>query len=130
MNSPDAERPTTVVLVVEDEKSLLEITTLRLRELNCRVIGAGDPEEALTKYDEHQAEIDFVFTDLRMGGMGGQGLIEHLIARRPEVKIVATSALLDELDSLRGKWGNRVRMLLKPYSVEELKVLLAVEGAV
>jgi translation initiation factor IF-1 len=64
---------------------------------------------------------------LRMGGIGGQGLIEHLIGLDNGVRIVATSALLDELDSVRARWGDRVRLMLKPYDLEELKVLLRIE---
>jgi two-component system, cell cycle sensor histidine kinase and response regulator CckA len=125
--NPAPEVPRRVVLLVEDERSLLEITTLRLEDLGCKIFGAEGPEQAIALFDEHGKSIDFVFTDLRMGGIGGQGLIEHLIGLDNGVRIVATSALLDELDSVRARWGDRVRLMLKPYDLEELKVLLRIE---
>ncbi len=117
------------VLVVEDEKQLLEITSLRLASLGCEVHEASSGERALEIYREHGRHIDFVFTDLRMDGIGGIALIERLLEIDPEVRIVAVSALIDELDTVRNRWGGRVRMMLKPYNTEELQVLLRLEGA-
>jgi CheY-like chemotaxis protein len=125
--SEEENLPPIVVLLVEDETSLLEITTLRLQDMNCEVIGASDPVTALEKFEAEKGRINFVFTDLRMKGMGGRGLIERLLERDPKVRIVATSALIEELDGVRNTWGDRVRLMLKPYNTEELRVLLQLE---
>lgn len=119
--------PPPVVLLVEDEKSLLEITAYHLRDLGCEVLCADGPEPALEIYAQQGPRIDFVFTDLRMAGIGGRGLIDRLMTQDPEVRVVATSALIDELDAVRERWGERVRLMLKPYDAEELEVLLRVE---
>lgn len=116
-----------VVLLVEDELGLLEITSIRLADLGCEVITADDPQKALLLYEAHGPRIDFVFTDLRMRGMGGFGLIERLLDLDPAVRIVATSALIEELDAVRATWGDRIRLILKPYNFEELQVLLRLE---
>lgn len=116
------------VLVVEDEAQLLEITSLRLESLGCEVLEARNGVEALEVYQANQDRVDFVFTDLRMDGMGGFELIEKLIEIDPEVRVVAASALIDELDAVRQRWSGQVRMMLKPYNTEELKMLLRLEG--
>ncbi|WP_221030516.1 response regulator [Actomonas aquatica] len=124
---PESRNP--LVLVVEDEEKLLEITTIRLEDLGCDVLGAENATKALELYREHGAQVDFVFTDLRMDGMSGFELIAALLELNPEVRIVAVSALIDELDAVRARWGDRVRMMLKPYNTEELQMLLRLESA-
>lgn len=127
--SPDAtDLPCPVVLLVEDEKQLLEITSIRLTSLGCDVLEATSGEQALDLFARHRDQIDFVFTDLRMNGMGGFALIDHLLKLDPQVRIVAASAIIDELDHVRSRWGERVRMMLKPYDSEQLEVLLRLES--
>ena len=127
--SPDAtDLPCPVVLLVEDEKQLLEITSIRLTSLGCDVLEATSGEQALELFAQHRDQIDFVFTDLRMNGMGGFALIDHLLKLDPQVRIVAASAIIDELDHVRNRWGERVRMMLKPYDSEQLEVLLRLES--
>ncbi|MCC5024455.1 MAG: hypothetical protein J6386_17440 [Candidatus Synoicihabitans palmerolidicus] len=54
-------------------------------------------------------------------------MIDCLFEIDPKVRVVAASALLEELDSVRAKRGERVRFILKPYDVEHLQGLLALE---
>jgi len=115
------------VLVVEDERQLLALTGTRLEALGCRVWLTGTAHEARVIYAAECAAIDFVFTDLRLEGGSGRQLVADLIALDPTVQIVAVSALLEELDQLRERWGSRVRYLLKPYTAADLQALLAVE---
>ncbi len=94
-------------------------------QLGCRVLSAESGEAGLALFQREP--VNFVFTDLRLGGMGGDGLIDALIAQNPGVAIVATSALLEELDVVRLKWGKRVRYLLKPYRMNDLRAILAMD---
>ncbi len=128
MSTAESEFKSPCVLVVEDEAQLLEITSLRLANLGCEVHEAGSGEQALEIYREHGRDINFVFTDLRMDGISGFELIERLLELNPEVRVVAVSALIDELDAVRNRWGGRVRMMLKPYNTDELQVLLRLES--
>ena len=128
MSTDVPELPCPVVLLVEDEKQLLEITSIRLTSLGCDVLEALSGEQALELFEQHRERIDFVFTDLRMNGMGGFALIDQLLKLDPKVRIVAVSAIIDELDNVRARWGDRVRMMLKPYDTEELQVLLRLES--
>ena len=127
MSTDVPDLPCPVVLLVEDEKQLLEITSIRLTSLGCDVLEAPNAEKALELFVQHRERIDFVFTDLRMNGMGGFALIDHLLKVDPDVRIVAASAIIDELDHVRTQWGDRVRMMLKPYDTEQLQVLLRLE---
>lgn len=129
MPDPLPQSPLPVVLVVEDEPELLHLTQGHLTRRGCRVVGATSAEVALVHFREQP--IDLVFTDLRLGGMGGDGLIARVIAARPDVQVVATSALMDELDRVQDQWGRRVRYLLKPYRSADLDAMVAVEvGAI
>lgn len=110
--------------MVEDDVDLLGVAALRLESMGCEVIGVESAEEALRLIETMCDRINVVFTDLRLGGIDGAGLIEQLNEVAPDLPIVATSALIEELDVVRARWGNRVRLIPKPYQFEDLRILL------
>ena len=81
------------ILVVEDDARVRRVAVARLRGLGYRVIEAGDAAAALAALSHHP-EIAMIFTDVVMpGGMSGDELAEAALARRPDVKILFTSAM-------------------------------------
>lgn len=117
-----------VVLVVDDEAAILEMTKATLEVHGYRVLTAKDGAEAVAVYAQHAADIRVVVTDMVMPVMSGPTLIRVLqnFSRCP--RIIAVGGLLDgdmieQMTSL-----DRIQCLQKPYSVE--KLLAAVKEAV
>ena len=81
------------ILVIDDEASILIITTQTLQAFGYRVLTATDGAEAVAVYAEHKNEIAAVLTDMMMPIMGGAAVIRALTKINPAVKIVATSGL-------------------------------------
>ena len=71
------------VMVVDDEESLLELTTLALRELGYEPVGYGSARAALEAYRPNPDDFDVLITDLRMPGMSGDALIREVRQLRP-----------------------------------------------
>jgi two-component system, cell cycle sensor histidine kinase and response regulator CckA len=109
-----------LILVVDDEASIREITKASLEAFNYRVLTAGDGIEAVAVYAEHKENICAVLLDMMMPLMDGPATIRALQRIKPTIKIIAASGLASNYkmdDSIR----NAVEAFLsKPYTAEEL----------
>ena len=82
------------VLVVEDDARSSAIAVELFMGLGLVVLSASTAEEALALLPKHP-EIAALFSDIRLPGMTGAELAEEVRKRRPDVKIVLTSAYVD-----------------------------------
>lgn len=109
-----------LILVVDDESAIREITKTSLQTYNYKALTASDGIEAVALYAEHQQEISVVVTDMMMPFMDGPTTIRTLQKINPQVKIIATSGLASS-DKLTTAVGAGVETFLsKPYTVKEL----------
>lgn len=113
-----APRPT-VVLVVDDDASVLFASRRILARYGCTVLEAPGGEEALQVVREHGPKIDVVLTDMRMPGMDGPTLASRLVTLLPAVRIVYMSGYADGLQEQELKAPGRA-FLAKPFTVEQL----------
>ncbi len=113
-----------VILLVEDNATVLSVTQSMLERLNYRVIAAGNGRDALALFDQPQNKIDLVLTDITMPEMGGLALSKALRARNSRVKVIAMSGypLKEETEDffIQGfeAW------LSKPLSIEKVAQVL------
>jgi PAS domain S-box-containing protein len=115
------------LLVVDDEASILTITSQTLEAFGYRVLTATDGADALSVYLQHKDEIAVVLTDMMMPVMDGPAMIHALMRVNPAVKIVAASGLKAN-DGLSKFSGVGVKhFLTKPYTAGTLlKTLRAI----
>ncbi|MGB7922852.1 MAG: response regulator, partial [Pyrinomonadaceae bacterium] len=114
-----------VILVVDDEESIRQITKGTLETFDYKVLVANDGTEALALYAEHRNEIKVVLTDMMMPFMDGPATIRALKKLNPQVKIIAASGLAANEKSAEAASAG-VRMFLpKPYTAEKLLKALA-----
>ena len=118
-----APRPT-VVLVVDDDASVLFASRRILSKFGYTVLEAPGGEEALQVVREHAPRIDVVLTDMRMPGMDGPTLASRLVALLPSVRIVYMSGYTDGLQEQELKAPGRA-YLAKPFTVDQLTDTLA-----
>ena len=109
-----------LVLVVDDESSMREVTKATLETYNYRVLTASNGIEAIALYArEHQA-IDLVIMDIMMPEMDGKTAIRTLKQINPEVNIVAVSGLITSQEIVNQLDGDVRAFMSKPYTNEEL----------
>jgi signal transduction histidine kinase/ActR/RegA family two-component response regulator len=115
------------VLVVDDEASVLTITSETLQTFGYRVLTATDGAEAVAIYAEHKHKIAVVLTDMSMPIMDGPASIRALMRIDPAIKIVATSGFSED-NRVAKVYGAGVKhFLTKPYTAGTLlKVMRAV----
>jgi PAS domain S-box-containing protein len=112
------------VLLVEDNPQVGEFATHALKELGFDSILAVDAVQALAKLAEHCGRFHIVFSDVVMPGMSGLELADEIGRLYPDVPVVLTSGYSHVLAQ---DGGRAVRLLQKPYSIDQLS--LALRGA-
>lgn len=114
-----------LVLVVDDEESIREITRGTLETFGYRVLVASDGTEAVALYAEKKDEIQVVLTDMMMPFMDGLATIRALRRLNPHVRIIAASGLAGSEKAAEAASLGVKAFLTKPYTAEKLLTLLA-----
>ncbi|NJD92430.1 MAG: response regulator, partial [Geobacter sp.] len=113
-----------MILLVEDEQTVLEIARDMLAMLGYTVITATNGQEALTAYRENSAEISIVVTDIEMPVMDGSQLIQELKKLDRQLPIIISSGFGDDDVNLRTDCAEVAGMLSKPYNFSQLQEVL------
>ena len=64
------------ILVIDDEKGILRVIEEALTKFGHQVELAADGYEGIQKFDD--GSYDIVITDLRMPGLDGKGVVQHI----------------------------------------------------
>jgi PAS domain S-box-containing protein len=113
-----------LILVVDDEASILDITKQTLRAFGYKVLTAEDGAQAIGLYAMHRAEIAVVLTDMMMPVMDGPALIAALRRIDPKARIIAASGLNANGNVARAASAGVKHFLAKPYSADTMLTLL------
>jgi PAS domain S-box-containing protein len=109
-----------LILVVDDEPLIQQVTKTLLENNNYRTLQANDGIEAIALYAEHKHEISVVLMDMMMPSMDGLTAIRTLQKLNPEIKAIAMSGLTSN-NQLAEVAGIGVKAFLsKPYTAQEL----------
>ena len=116
-----------IILVVDDEASILVITSQTLQAFGYQVLTATDGAEAVALYAQRRNEIAVVLTDMMMPVMGGEAVIRVLTRINPAIKIIAASGLCANVNLARVPGSGVEHFLTKPYTAGALlKTLRAI----
>ena len=107
----------TRILLVEDEESYRDPLTYQLEREGFDVVTAATGPEALTKFDEHGA--DLVLLDLMLPGLSGTEVCRRL-RLVSDVPVIMLTAKDDEIDKVVGLELGADDYVTKPYSSREL----------
>ncbi|MBW4612694.1 MAG: PAS domain S-box protein [Desmonostoc vinosum HA7617-LM4] len=109
-----------LILVVDDEAVIREITKLSLETYNYQVLTASDGVEAIAIYTQYQQEISVVLLDMMMPSMSGAIAIRKLKKINPDITIIATSGLLSHQNITEVAGMGVSAFLSKPCTAKEL----------
>jgi CheY-like chemotaxis protein len=113
-----------VVLLVEDEAVVREITGQVLQSAGYRVLASSTPTHALELAREHAWNVDLLLTDVVMPEMNGIDLAEKLRQLQPKLVTVFMSGYA-EGDLLRNIRAQSAMHIQKPFTVNFLLSRLA-----
>jgi two-component system cell cycle sensor histidine kinase/response regulator CckA len=109
-----------LVLVVDDEAPIRQITCRTLKENGYQVITANDGAEAVAVYAQNAAKIIVVLTDMIMPFMDGAATIRALHRINPEVRIIVASGMLTHKREAEAIGPGVRAFLSKPFTAEKL----------
>jgi PAS domain S-box-containing protein len=113
-----------LVLVVDDEAAICEITKATLEAYHYEVMTANDGIEAIALYAQHRDKIRVVLVDMMMPSMDGFTTIRTLHKIDPQVNVIAVSGLNSNQQSAMLSGVGVKAFLAKPYTAEKLLKIL------
>jgi CheY-like chemotaxis protein len=113
-----------VILLVEDEPIVREVTRDVLRHAGYAVLEAGSPGEALHMATEHAGRIDLLLTDVVMPEMNGVDLAQRLQSAQANLITVFMSGYAEGELALKIRRASAVH-IQKPFTMEVLLTRVA-----
>jgi two-component system cell cycle sensor histidine kinase/response regulator CckA len=107
-----------MILVVDDEAVIRQVTGQTLEKHGYRVALAADGAEAVAAFVRHKDAIRAVITDMVMPTMDGPATIRALQHLQPDLKIIAVSGMM--ANASQAETGDQITFLHKPYTAEKL----------
>jgi PAS domain S-box-containing protein len=114
-----------LILIVDDEQAIREITKATLEAFNYRTLTANDGAQAVALFARHSGEVKAVLTDMMMPVMDGAALTVALRSLDPQVKIIASSGHYAEGKLAEATNAGVNAFLPKPYTADKLLKTLA-----
>ena len=102
------------ILVIDDEKGILQIIRQALTRFGHKVETAVDGQEGIAKFDD--GNFDIVITDIRMPVVDGNGVVRHIRnSNKQSIPVIAISGTPWQLDT-----NNFDMVLPKPFPLKKL----------
>ncbi|MBI5584980.1 MAG: response regulator [Deltaproteobacteria bacterium] len=110
------------ILLVDDEKLIIEVGQALLTSLGYRVLTAESGLEALKRYGEEQESVDLVILDLILPEMDGGEIFDRLRELNPQVKVLLSSGYSIDGQATQILERGCQGFIQKPYSLQELSL--------
>jgi two-component system, NtrC family, response regulator len=111
------------ILIVDDEKNYPLILSAILEEEGFETISANSGQEALTLLND--GEIDLVLTDMKMPGMDGIELLEHIKAKDKALPVIMMTAHGTVDKAVEAMQKGAYSYILKPFENDRLILFVA-----
>jgi len=113
-----------MILLVDDDLSVLTINQSVLENLGYRVVTAIDGLDAIEVFMKNSSKIKLIFTDITMPKLDGINMADHIHNLSPDIKIIFSSGYEEE-KALAGKiFLGEYTLLAKPFSITNLSRIL------
>ena len=109
-----------VILLAEDEPLVRNLLRTLLTEDGYSVLDAHNGERALELSRQYEGSIHLLVSDIRMPGMDGVELSNHIIRERPGIKVLLMSGKVPGEPLILGD----ARFLRKPFLPQTLREVL------
>jgi PAS domain S-box-containing protein len=108
------------VLVVEDDKSVLEVVRRPLLGAGYKVLVASSGDDAVRMSEAFDGDIALLLTDVILPGMNGTKVASRIQSHRTEIRVLYMSGYTDNALAHHGVLDPGVELLTKPFTPIEL----------
>jgi two-component system cell cycle sensor histidine kinase/response regulator CckA len=109
-----------LILVVDDEESILRVTKMILENKGYRILTAHDGPEAVAIFAQQMNAISVVLTDMSLPLMDGLTLIRSLKKIKPSVPFIASTGQSQHVHAQELEKLGVTNLLTKPYDTQRL----------
>src|SRR5687767_8474512 len=107
------------ILVIEDDKEIVELIDHHIRELGYEVESSGDGEEGLQR--ALSGKYSLVVLDVMLPKLGGLEVCRELRKQRAAIPVLMLTARSEDLDKILGLELGADDYLTKPFNVLEFR---------
>ncbi len=109
-----------LVLVIDDEDSILENLQFNLELYGFDIIKAHNGIEGIDLFKEHVSAIDAVITDMKMPGVSGLNVIKQILSIDADIGIIVLTGHGDTDNAVAAMSEGAFYYFQKPFQVEKL----------
>jgi len=109
-----------IVMIVEDERAVMEVMADALESAGYEIVRAGSGEEALMKMGEMEGAVDLVISDVVLPGRTGIDVIKEMKVRYPRLEAVVISGYLGNTSVRDLDMDEATVFLQKPFTMDLL----------
>ena len=109
-----------LILVVDDEADILEITRSALEKAGYRALTASEGAEGIAMFADNKAAVEAVITDVAMPLIDGPTMVRAIRKIDPEAKIIAMSGLFGAAQTTSLQDAGVRGFLTKPFTAKQL----------
>jgi DNA-binding NtrC family response regulator len=110
------------ILLVDDEKNILKILSMTLKNNQYEIDTAQSSEEAIEKFNHHQ--YDLVITDLKLPGISGIDLLGYVKTKEPDIPVIMITAFGTIENAINAMKRGAFNYLTKPVNPDELLTVI------
>jgi len=108
------------VLVVDDEKPMIDSLTAMLKHLGYRVTSSTNSFEALETFRVRPEHFDLVITDQTMPNIRGDELAQKLMGIKPDIPIILCTGFSELVSEERGRELGIREFVMKPIIMKDM----------
>ncbi len=117
--------PPATILVVDDEEDVRELVGGMLTRDGHRVLMSDSGDGAIAAFEQSEHPIDLLLTDVVSPGMSGPVLVDRLLEKQPNLKVLFMSGF-DNTQVVQTYVVDRgFELLIKPFTIDQLRRKLA-----
>jgi len=108
------------ILLVDDDESIREVTTMLLESEGYQVIQAVDGMDGVEKLQQYAKQIDCVLLDMTMPRMGGEDAFSEMQRIKPNIHVLLSSGYNEQSATQHFTGKGLSGFIQKPYTPESL----------
>lgn len=111
------------ILLLDDEPIVGKRLKPALAKIGCNVEVFEDPRQALDRI--HQKTFDIVVTDIRMDGIDGLEILEHVLRKSPRTKVIMITGYAMMAVAREAMEKGAYDFISKPFTPDDLRKVIA-----
>jgi CheY-like chemotaxis protein len=108
------------ILLIDDEKQIIDIEQQILERLGYRVTSKTDSQEALEEFATLPEKFDLVITDMTMPKMTGDELARKMMDIKPDIPVILCTGFNENITEEKALAMGIDRFVMKPIVKDEL----------